>query len=136
MFTPKDREKIAKSIEKAQHIEELVKHPGWADLMELINTLMEQERNALAGQKLDNSYYKKIGFLQMTKYFQALPTLIADEGVREYLLHQGRLMALELLQKLPQYSFDGRQFAEQQLRQADGGMTDQERKNFFEKQFS
>lgn len=98
------------AIEKAQSIEDMIKnHPGWKHFMELLTTLLAQEDKALRGQKLDNVYYKKIGFLQVMKYYQELPKLLKDKKAIEYLLHQGRALGHNTVSNLPQYFFEGRQ---------------------------
>jgi hypothetical protein len=76
----------------------------------------------LSGQKLDNDYYKKIGFLQYTAFIKAIPTLIKDAKVREYLLHQGFAKAVEVARTLPFLYSKKKAMAQQQLRQILGNM--------------
>src|SRR3990172_9007714 len=114
MFNQKDvysQDQIQEAIHKATVIQELVQSAGWKYIMEIVNTLLDRESRALATQKMDETYYKKIGFLQEIVYFKALPTLIKDEKVPNFLIHQGRLLGLQTTQNLPQYFFEGRQQA-------------------------
>jgi hypothetical protein len=85
-----------KTIEIAEKLEALTKKEGWKEYVRLLDQLLQQEMQALAGIKLDHSYYKKIGFLQMMFYVRELPTLVKDKKIREYLLHQGRAKACDV----------------------------------------
>lgn len=84
-----------KAVEVAEKIEALMKMQGWKEYIGVIDRLLTQEMKALRGQKMDHLYYKRIGFLQMMYFIKAIPDLVKEKKVREYLLHQGRAKALE-----------------------------------------
>lgn len=106
-----------KVIEKSERIEALTRSEGWKDYIELLDVLLNQEITALAGQKLDGDYYKKIGFLQYTAFIKAIPTIIKDKSVREYLLHQGFAKAIEVARGVPFIYNKKKSMAQQQLQQ-------------------
>lgn len=103
------------TLAKAAAIEEMVKSEGWKIIIEFVNRLYEQEIRALAGQSLDNKYYKKIGFAQVFKYLVTITGVVKDKSVREYLEHQGRAIALDTFRKMPQYFFEGRMQSREQM---------------------
>ena len=109
MFQKTTEEQVQDALQKAQEIEQLVNSPGWKHLMSLIDHLVTKETAALATGELDDKYLKKIGFVQSVVYFQALPTILKDKKMRDYILTQGRVAGFRWLQKAPQLFFDGRQ---------------------------
>lgn len=130
MFKDRNLEDVAReSLRKAEIVEDLVKHPGWQIVQEVVSKLMTSEISHLSGQKLDSSYYKKIGFLQSLNYLKAIDSVIKDKEVREFLLSQGRLLGYETFLKIPQYFFEGRSqmsnvLGERDLREKDGELKD------------
>ncbi len=90
-----------RTIEKAERLEALAKKDGWKDFVEVVDQLIQAETIALAGQKLDESYYKKIGFLQYLLAIKEIPSIIKDKETREYLLHQGRLLGAQTIKQVP-----------------------------------
>ncbi len=109
-----------KVIQKAERIERLTKMEGWNDFMEVLDTILRQEIAALAGIELGNGYYKKIGFLQETAFIKAIPDLIKDAKVRDYLLHQGRAKAIETIRNIPFLYQKQKRMALDQLQQVLG----------------
>jgi hypothetical protein len=85
-----------KIVEIAEKLEALTKKDGWKEYQQLIDDLITQEFAGLSGQKLDHQYYQKIGFLQMMQFIREIPNVVKDKKVREYLLHQGRMKALQV----------------------------------------
>lgn len=94
-------------IEKAAIIEDMVNHPGWKLLGEMIEGVLQREVQALTGQKLDDMYYRKIGFLQMYKFCKEIPDVIKDKSVRKFLLHQGRALGARTFQNPAKHFFEG-----------------------------
>jgi hypothetical protein len=99
----------SEAVRKAAAVEETVNTEGWKCIMEMIMGVLEKEVLALTGQALDYTYYRKVGMIQALKYITELDSLVKNTEVREYLLHQGRALGLEVLKKSPQFFFDGRQ---------------------------
>lgn len=105
-----EQEEVQKKIvEKALAIKEMTSHPGWAYLMDACQGLINQEMRALTNQTLDNSYYKKIGFIQMYKYCKEIPSVIKDKEIRDYLLHQGRCLGADTFGRSPLKFIEGLQ---------------------------
>jgi hypothetical protein len=123
-----------KVIEIAERLEALTKKEGWQDYVQLIDQVLQQEMQSLAGQALDNSYYKKIGFLQMLGYIKELPTLVKDKKVREYLLHQGRAKACDVAMGLPALYRKHKMIALQKLQQMLSGQVSEASKEQFHKE--
>ena len=98
---------IKKQLEEAAQIEELVNHPGWKILGQIIESFLQREIQALTGQPLDNHYYKKIGFLQMYKFCKEIPGVVKDPEIRDYLLHQGRAIGARTFQNPAKFFFEG-----------------------------
>lgn len=101
-------------IEKATAIQDMVEnHPGWKALVDVIENVIEREKEALAGQAIDNSYYKKIGFTQMYLYCKEIPNFIKDKVIRRYLMTQGRMLGAKTFLNSPKLFFDGLMKAKQ-----------------------
>jgi len=115
------------TIAKAERIEALTKYEGWKDLMSMLDVLIYQEVRALAGQKLDSDYYKKIGFLQATFFIKEIQSIIANKTSREYLLHQGRAKSFEFFKGLPKFFQAQKRTAIDQLEKIINGGIDTEK---------
>lgn len=90
-----------KIVEKADRILQLMNHPGWKDFTEVLDLLLAQEMAHLAGQPLDHTYFRKIGFLKSTAYVKALDSVLKDKNQREYLMSQGRYKGWETIKNIP-----------------------------------
>lgn len=98
----------AEMIEKAIAVEDMVNnHPGWKHLVEIVESICNREREALSGQPLDNSYYKRIGFIQMYKYCSEIPGVLKDKAVRNYLLSQGKFLGAKTFLNAPKMFIEG-----------------------------
>jgi len=95
-------------IMKAVAIQEMVQNsPGWKYLVEAVVGVLEREKEGLANQKLDDSYYKKIGFLQFMNYCKEIPNVIKDKKIRNYLLTQGRVLGAKSFLNAPKFFVEG-----------------------------
>lgn len=131
-------QKAQEAIVKAEKVERLVRHEGWPILMETVKGLIAREVQALANkQPLDHSYYRRLGFLQVMKWFEEMPNLIKDKKIREFLMHQGRASGFQRFIEMPQFFFEGRSIGKQVLDRLLGGkpLTQEEIKTFHEKEF-
>lgn len=132
-------QQVREAAHKAEVIQSLVNHEGWKLLTDLIDKVIAKEVEGLAGQDLDPKYYKKIGFLQSIVYFQALPNIIKDKKIREYLLMQGRLIGFRWAQKSPKHFFEAGKtaqkfIAEQNQKSKDASLQLKEKRKFLEEQ--
>lgn len=135
MFNDKSKEDVAReALVKAEALEDLVKHPGWKILEETAKGLIGDEIGNLAGQKLDPSYYKKIGFLQALNFIKSIDSVIKDKEVRNYLLSQGRILGYQTFLKIPQYFFEGRAQSLSILNQPKSAEEEAEKKEKFIKE--
>lgn len=108
-------------IEKADRLLALTKKEGWNDFVEILDILLSQEIRGLAGQDIDKSYYRKIGFLKMTAFIRALPGILQDKKVCEFLTHQGQAKAIETIKGIPFLYQKQKKVALDQLQQILGG---------------
>jgi len=129
---------LIEATRKAEVIERLIDSEGWKLVVELIDKLIAKEAEGLAGQNIDANYYKKIGFLQSIVYFKELPGIVKDKKVREFILHQGRLIGFRWAQKSPKHFFEAgaaaQRFLEQNAKNQDKGLQLKEKNEFFENQ--
>ncbi len=104
-----------KLMDKVDKINKLTQMEGWKVLIEFLDQLMAQEMSALRGQKLDDLYYKRIGFLQYLLAIREIPGVLKDKSVQQYLLHQGRSKAIEVVKNIPGIFNKQRQVALKQI---------------------
>lgn len=104
-----------KLMDKVDKINKLTQFEGWKVLIEFLDQLMAQEMSALRGQKLDDLYYKRIGFLQYLLAIREIPGVLKDKKVQQYLLHQGRSKAIEVFKNIPSIFNKQRQVALKQI---------------------
>jgi hypothetical protein len=129
-------EEISKSaekiIEKAERIERLTQYPEWKDFAEVLDELFTKEMQALMGIKLDNDYYRRIGFNQAVKYIQELPSVVKDKSMRELLLHQGKASGFNMVRTIKNLMRKQKTIELQRLKQILTGVNLQEQKDFNE----
>lgn len=91
-----NKEQIEEDIKK---LEALFNHEGFEVFMRLIGGLVEREQTVLRTQKLDHSYYQRIGFGRAIKYLSELKEVVKDKKVREFLITQGYAMGFDYAAK-------------------------------------
>lgn len=81
--------------EETRKLEAFFEHEGFEVFAKLMGGLIEREQMVLRTQKLDNEYYKRIGFLRAIKYVSELKNVVKDKKIRQHLLSQGNALGLD-----------------------------------------